>query len=373
MWLKHANRKLQSIGYAGGYILGGGHSPLGSKYGMAADHVLAIEAVTASGRYVTVTESSNKDLFWALRGGGGGAFAVATSVLIKVYPKLPATVSTMSFALGENVSEPTFFAGIRAYWDHFIRFTDAGTWSHFWLTNSSGAVSFSLEPFYAPDHTIEQFNELLRPWFDELKALGIPLTINTTYSESFLSGFGPAGLVDFGGGTTRAGLRIFPRSYWEDEAKLDEVFDAMMLPLRAGAFSLGYTISPRQVSGTDNSIASFWRTAVAVINAGIPLADNASVAEVKEGSTQLEVILDQWRTVAPNSEGGGVYLNEADIEEPDWQHSFYGTSYERLLEIKHKVDPWGVFYGPTAVGSEEWEVFDGDRGIQTQDGRLCRK
>jgi FAD/FMN-containing dehydrogenase len=340
---------------------------------MAADQILAIEAVTASGHFVTVTESSNKDLFWALRGGGGGAFAIATSVTIRVYPKVPATISAFSFALAGNITEATFFAGIRAYWGHFIRFADAGTWSHFWLTNSSTGVSFAIEPFYAPYHTVDKFNELLQPFFDELKILGIPITVNTTYTEEFLSGFGSVGLVDFGGGTLRAGLRIFPRKNWEDEQKLDETFEAMMLGMRAGGFSLGWTIAPRQVAGTENSVAPFWRTAVAIVNAGIPVADNATVEEVEEGSRQLEQILDQWRAVAPNSEGGGVYLNEADPEEPDWQHSFYGTAYERLLEIKHQVDPWGVFYGLTAVGSEEWEVYDGDRGIQTQDGRLCRK
>ena len=64
----------QTVGVAGGYFLGGGHSPLSSIYGLAADQVLAMEVVLASGRFVTVTEQSNPDLFWALRGGGGGKF-----------------------------------------------------------------------------------------------------------------------------------------------------------------------------------------------------------------------------------------------------------------------------------------------------------
>lgn len=52
---------------------------MSSVYGLAADHVLAINAVTADGRFVTATESSHRDLFWALRGGGGSTFAVTTS------------------------------------------------------------------------------------------------------------------------------------------------------------------------------------------------------------------------------------------------------------------------------------------------------
>lgn len=62
----------KTVGVAGGYVLGGGHSPMSSLYGLAADQVLALEVVLASGRFVTVTEQSDPDLFWALRGGGGG-------------------------------------------------------------------------------------------------------------------------------------------------------------------------------------------------------------------------------------------------------------------------------------------------------------
>lgn len=62
--------------------------------------------------------------------------------------------------------------------------------------------------------------------------------------------------------------------------------------------------------------------------------------------------------------GGGAYLNEADINQPDWQTTFYGTNYARLLSIKNRYDPDHIFWGPTAVGSERWEG--------SADGRLCR-
>lgn len=52
---------------------------MSSVYGLAADQVLALEVVLANGRFVTVTEESDRDLFWALRGGGGGMFPLALS------------------------------------------------------------------------------------------------------------------------------------------------------------------------------------------------------------------------------------------------------------------------------------------------------
>jgi len=55
------------VGFAGGYIQGGGHGPLTSLYGMAADQALEFEAVTAKGEFVTANADMNPDLFWALR------------------------------------------------------------------------------------------------------------------------------------------------------------------------------------------------------------------------------------------------------------------------------------------------------------------
>jgi FAD/FMN-containing dehydrogenase len=73
------------VGVAG-YILGGGLSPLlGRTYGWAADHVHAIEVVTADGRLRRVTASADPDLFWALRGGRSN-FGVVTALEIALFP-----------------------------------------------------------------------------------------------------------------------------------------------------------------------------------------------------------------------------------------------------------------------------------------------
>ncbi|KAJ2976928.1 hypothetical protein NUW58_g7964 [Xylaria curta] len=73
------------------------------------------------------------------------------------------------------------------------------------------------------------------------------------------------------------------------------------------------------------------------------------------------------------SPGAGGYLNEGDVMDPEWADSFYGANYERLLQIKKRVDPNGLFWAPTAVGSEDWYVTGQEPYITTQFGRLCRK
>jgi FAD/FMN-containing dehydrogenase len=52
----------------GGYLTGGGHSPLSALLGLGSDQVLELNVVTASGEQLTVNECQNTDLFWALRG-----------------------------------------------------------------------------------------------------------------------------------------------------------------------------------------------------------------------------------------------------------------------------------------------------------------
>ena len=59
----------------------------------------------------------------------------------------------------------------------------------------------------------------------------------------------------------------------------------------------------------------------------------------------------ELRKVAP---GTGSYVSESDYFEPDWQHSFWGTNYPRLLAAKRKYDPEGLFIVHHGVGSEDW-------------------
>lgn len=68
-----------------GYTLGGGLGLLGREYGFAADHVLALDLVTADGRLRHVTAATEPDLFWAVRGGQGN-FGVVTAMEIRLFP-----------------------------------------------------------------------------------------------------------------------------------------------------------------------------------------------------------------------------------------------------------------------------------------------
>ncbi len=93
-----------------GHFSSGGHGPLSSSYGLAVDNVLEIRIVTPDGELCTVNPCLNPDLFWALRGGGGGTFGVVTSVTMKAYPAPQATSHSFTLA-GLDADNQT------AFWD----------------------------------------------------------------------------------------------------------------------------------------------------------------------------------------------------------------------------------------------------------------
>jgi FAD/FMN-containing dehydrogenase len=68
-----------------GYTIGGGMGWLGRAYGLSANNVEAVEVVTADGRLVRADASTETDLFWALR-GGGGSFGVVTAIELRLFP-----------------------------------------------------------------------------------------------------------------------------------------------------------------------------------------------------------------------------------------------------------------------------------------------
>ncbi len=79
-----------TVGIAG-LTLGGGLGILGRRYGLTSDRLLAAQVVLADGRIVRCDKDCSPDLFWALRGAGGGQFGVVTSLVFATVPAPEAT------------------------------------------------------------------------------------------------------------------------------------------------------------------------------------------------------------------------------------------------------------------------------------------
>lgn len=354
----------------GGYIQGGGHSPLSSLYGMAADHVLSYSVVLASGKFVTASPTSNPDIFWALRGGGGSTFGIVTSVTVKAYPDIPVTGTTFAFGVSETVSYDAFWAGVRSFFDYFITLSDAGTYSYFFVLPGTAPV-FSMQPFFAPNLSIEATQTLLAPWFADLATLNISVSPKfhhySTFASAWSASFPQEGI---GMDNTITGSRLFPRSNWLDLASLNATFDAWKTSVDEGALTINFNFAPRYYGlGEDpTAVNPAWRETIMHAIQGVTWNENATDAEIVSGRQQLTDRGRAWRTVSP---GAGAYLGESDREEENFQQSFYGYKYERLLNIKDTVDPWSVFWAKTAVGSDRWAVKT-NSVVGDENGVLCK-
>ncbi|KAK3390712.1 hypothetical protein B0H63DRAFT_410663 [Podospora didyma] len=369
-----------TIGSYGGWITGGGHSPLASKFGLGVDQVLSLQVVTADGRLVTADPRTNEDLFFALRGGGGSTYGIITSAIVKSHPQINLTIASFTFTLGSTASttpgpavtitnSTAFWKGFDAVFAYGIPTVDAG--GYLWTNGINlGAGSFTMQTrAQMPGLTPAQATTFIQPLLTTLNALGIPVTIDTPSTVVYSSQRGPLGAAP---GNSRFASRIFPRAAYQNATLFAATMAAARATVEAGYVFHGLNMAPTYKAGGFSAPAGVnpvWRTAV--MHADVFDSFNigtATPAEATAAHVRLDALMGPLRVATP---GGGAYLNEADVQEPDWQHSFYGSNYEKLVRIKRARDPWGVFWAPATPGSESWAVQTPNE-IPSQNGRLCR-
>lgn len=347
-----------------------------SVYGMAADQVLSLEVVLPDGRFVSVSETSYPDLFWALRGGGGSTFGIVTSMVIRAYPKLPVTTLTFSFGTSSNITNATFWKGMDLVWATFPAYADAGHYRYWSVSCASEAnCSFSMAPHWANNCTTAQLQEFVAPLFANLTALGTPPQ-NVVYAEydgvwsAFTTTF-PVDTEVVGSWNFHTGSRLFPRGNWENKTRLAAQSTVLRNTIIEAGMILGYNFKAavNPTINQDNAVNPAFRDTLSHILLGAAWPQTATPGDIATASRVLVEQLQTWRDVSP---GSGAYLNEADINEPDFQQAFYGSNYPRLYAMKQQYDPWGLLYAITAVSSEDWYVTGQIPYYPTQNGRLCR-
>lgn len=351
-----------TVGLAGGYTQGGGHSVLTSLYGMAADNVLGWEVVTPSGEIILTSPNSHADLHWALSGGGGGTFGVVLSMTAKLHPEGPVGGAIFMFSPPSEMDK--YYDAIEAFQSSLSRLVDAGAAAWYVIKNAAFTAFIT-----APTLTSQDITSLLAPATDALVRHGMAYTLSlsedASYFEHFVRYYGPlpAGIWET---SHILGSRLLPRNVID--SKNAAVVGTYKDILTDSAWSIaGLAINASHaVSGTSpgiNAVHPAWRETLVHVFAysewDWSAPDPVCVMQEREAFL-TDSIEPSLRALAPDS---GSYLNEANFAQVDWQEAFYGGNYERLLEVKHKYDPEMLLYAPTAVGSEAW-VVDGE-------GRLC--
>ncbi|KAI8634142.1 FAD/FMN-containing isoamyl alcohol oxidase MreA [Xylariaceae sp. FL1651] len=342
-----------TVGLAGGYTQGGGHGPLVSKFGLAADQVLEIEVVTANGELLTASATSNTDLFWALRGGGGSTFGIVASMTVKAYPDIAASTAYLTVPINDTNINDTYSA-IGTFIQTLPALADAGGYVAWQVVPQA----FVVTPAFMPGMQAEELDNLLQPVLDKLDNASLAYeytsSTNTTYLRTFNSVSTICNVSDFFGGS-----KFVPRSVALDNT--DGVVDVVRA-IGSQSIFIGVALNVKDgvASPDDNAVNPAFRDALFQVSVGatIDYQDFANNA-----AAQHDVTFDLLAKVAALAPDGGAYLNEGDADQPDFQATFYGDHYARLLDIKRRYDPHDIFYAQTAVGSERWE--------QEADGRLC--
>jgi len=374
-----------TIGVYGGWTAGGGHNVLASAYGLGADQVLSLQAVTADGRFVTADEDHNQDLFYAMRGGGGckstdlfrllwwcmltkttlATYGILTSAIVRAYPPLEIRASSFSFTSGNNTE--AFWSAINEYYWFQQVVCEGGGAAYDNIIPTGGSFLFNTE-IEMPFKSSEEIKELLQPMFNAFNESGI-FVANPEPRPSQRWILPTA--RDVRPGNTKFASRLFPRKFWRDK----EAFHQMMVPVRdaveGGYVFHGIHMWAKKPDGIgDNGVNAAFRES----QMHTDLFDSVPPTtvprdEFEEANTRFESYMNAIRAATP---GGGAYYNEADTQEPKWQESFFGRdNYKRLLNIKKKRDPWSVFWAPQTVGSEGWEIKSDDY-FPSQNGPLCR-
>ncbi|KAL8812484.1 MAG: hypothetical protein Q9223_007279 [Gallowayella weberi] len=173
----------------GGYLTGGGHSPISGSYGLGADNVLEFEIVTPSGDVKIVNPCSSPDLFFAFRGGGGSTFGVILSATLRAVPIPSMTWSHFEFAQNSSSREP-FWQAAAYYHSQLPKLVKSGLMGYYNIS--------SLSPFdpttplnlaagvWILNASTSAFNAIMDPVLDHLEAT---YPVKVTRSSRYFSNF----------------------------------------------------------------------------------------------------------------------------------------------------------------------------------------
>lgn len=378
-----------TVGVAG-LVLGGGFGSYSKRFGSAAAGLIEAEIVTADGHVRVVNACSEPDLFWALKGGGGGTFGVVTRLTLRTH-ELPKYFG----GAGGKVTAHSD-AAFALLVERFIAFYRDKLFNPHW----------GEKVHFQPDNTLEfnmacegldsaQVAEIWRPFIDWVKARPQDFTATSLWSVALDARSQWDPLNRWFKHDPRDGVpkhHVFSRgdegecgaylygydSLWLPARLLDEsrqkqlsaaIFAASRHQMVRFHFGKGMAgTRPEvlaEVSQTATNPALLDAFTLAIIADGDETPaypgfkrEPMDMAKARDKARGIELAAAELRKIAPHS---GSYVNECSFFNPAWQQEFWGKNYSKLRAIKKKYDPDGLFFVHHGVGSEEW----------TADGFTC--
>ncbi|RPD55527.1 FAD-binding domain-containing protein [Lentinus tigrinus ALCF2SS1-7] len=333
----------ETIGFSGGYLLGGGHSILTPVYGLAVDRVVQIKVVTPDGEYRTANECQNEDLFFALRGGGGSAFGVVIESTHRTEPVFPIQAAVLSFTASNSTDLAAWYSLLI---DNSYQWANDG-----WGGHIVGASLIHVTPLLST----EEAQASMQPAVDFVTARSGSVTIEEHASWlSFFKKYVTSAQAAVGP-ELELGTRLIPSTFFstsEGRTQLSALINETL------SFASPYIVAgtPWLFNATAGATAvtPAWRDAIWHLSIKWQFLYNDTLDERKEGYETLEGHIQDFRDLTP---GSGAYFNEGDVYEPDHETSYWGDNYAKLLAVKQKYDPNGLLDCWQCVG---WKGEDDD-------------
>lgn len=252
-----------TVGIVGGYLQGGGSSPLASQFGLAVDSVLEWEVITADGKLVRATpENQYSDLYWALSGGGGGTFGAVLSVTVRLHKNMKTTGATVQFS---EPDDSKFWSVLSTFLGNLPSLVNAGA-SVYWqvippaYTGLPGNF-FNLPQLYFPGGSIKELETLLDPTFQALRSNGIQYGFvpedYRTFQEAFVALNQYQNVTEF-----NIGGRLIPESLVTTPQSADSLAEAIKYITANGAIFAGVSANVSRPPPIPNSAHPEWRKSV---------------------------------------------------------------------------------------------------------------
>lgn len=376
-----------TVGVAG-LVSSGGFGSWSKRYGTAAANLLEAEVVTADGKIRTVNACNDPDLFWALKGGGGGSFGVITRLTLRTHalPEFFGAVNATVQATtddayrkllarclefcSKNLVDPHWGekihfhsrnvlrvdmvfqgldkAGVEAVWKPFFDFVEASPRDY--------VVSKPLQVVAIPARAI---------WNPEVLRKIPGLVVADSRPNAPIDNIVWAGDADQSGQyITSFASAWLPRSLLQPHRQKD-LADALFAFTRhyglALHFNKGLAGAPKEQieaardTATNPQVLDAFALALTG-NSGPPAfpgirGHEPDVAAARKDAKACSDAMQALYKVVP---GAGSYVSESDFFIKDWQRAFWGPNYPRLQKVKQQYDPDGLFTVHHGVGSEDW-------------------
>ena len=378
-----------TVGVAG-LVQGGGFGSFSKRYGLAAASLLEAEIVTADGAVRTVNACRDPELFWALKGGGGGTFGVVTRLTLKTH-ELPPFFGIVH--LGVSAKSDTAFRQLTGRLvDLYAERLFNPHWGEQMVFRGNNTAEVTMV-FQGIDQ--HQAEETWRPLFDWLSAskqdfdIIAPPMVAAVPARAFWDpavlkkvpgvvmaddrAGAPAGNIFWATNMGEAGHVLYgyqstwlPASLLQSDSRA-RLVDALFAASRHWGASLHF--NKGLAGGPDEALVAARDTAtnpavteafaLCIIAANAPPAYPGIAGHEPDKATahvRAEAVgkaMAELRKLVPNA---GSYVSETNFHEKDWQQSFWGPNYPRLLAVKEKYDPEGLFFVHHGVGSEKWSA-----------------